>query len=53
MISVITPVAYDYKHFFESVQCHYEIADEIFVGLDKDRISWNGNKFSFNDAEFF
>lgn len=53
MISVITPVAYDYKLFFESVMCHYAISDEIFVGLDVDRISWNGNKFTFNDAEFF
>ena len=28
------------------------VADEIILGLDKDRISWNGGKFDFDDAAF-
>ena len=53
MISVITPTAYDYTYFLESLQCYYGIVDEVFVGLDRDRISWAGNKFTFNEDDFY
>ena len=51
-ISVITPTAYDFRYSYESIKNYYDIADEIFIGIDKDRISWAGNKFDFDMAEF-
>lgn len=53
MISIITPIAYDYKYAFNSIACYYNIADEIILGLDRDRISWSNNLYKFDDNKFF
>jgi len=52
MISIITPIAYDYKYAFNALKCYYDIADEIILGVDSDNISWSGNKYYFNDLAF-
>lgn len=52
MITVITPLAYDYRYAFAAIKAYYPIADEILLGLDKDRISWSGKPFDFDVAEF-
>lgn len=51
-LSFVTPVAYDYRFAWAAIRSYYAIADEIVLGLDIDRISWNGKPFAFDDAEF-
>lgn len=50
--SFYTPIAYDYKFAFASIISYYEIADEILLGIDADKISWSELKFDFNENEF-
>lgn len=49
MISVISLISYDANYLPESIASYYDYVDEIVLGLDKDRISWSGNKFSFDE----
>ena len=51
--SFYTLIAYDYKYALNAISSYYDIADEIFLGLDKNRISWTGKKFDFDDDYFF
>ncbi len=51
-LSFVVLVAYDYKYLPPVIKSLYSIADEIFLGLDRDRISFAGNPFNFNTAEF-
>ncbi len=53
MLSFITLIAYDYRYALRTIQSYYSIADEIILGLDRDRISWSHLKFSFDDDDFF
>jgi len=50
--SFYTPIAYDYKYAFNSIKSYYDIADEIILAIDKDRISWSGMKYDFDDELF-
>jgi hypothetical protein len=50
-LSFATPIAYDYKYFLESLKSYYNIADEIFVGLDSERVSWSNKKYEINEAD--
>jgi hypothetical protein len=52
MISIIIPIAYDYKYAFNAIACCYTIADEIILGIDSKRISWSGNHYIFDEKEF-
>jgi len=47
--SVISLISYDAHFLPKSIKSYYDYVDEIVLGLDKDRISWSGNKFSFNE----
>lgn len=47
--SVISLISYDAHFLPNSIKSYYDYVDEIVLGLDKDRISWSGNKFSFNE----
>ena len=47
--SVISLISYDAHYLPESIKSYYEYVDEIVLGLDEDRISWSGNKFSFDE----
>ena len=51
-LSVVMLVAYDWKLGIEALRRCYAIADEIVVGLDAARISFNGERFRFNTAAF-
>jgi hypothetical protein len=51
-LSFVTPVAYDFRYALAAIQAYYGVADEIVLGLDKDRISWNGRRYDFDDAGF-
>jgi hypothetical protein len=51
-LSFYTPIAYDYKYAFAAVKSYYNIADEIILAIDKDRISWSGIKYDFDDILF-
>ncbi len=45
-------VAYDWYLLEHSIPLIYDHADIICLSLDKDRISWTGNPFSWNEAGF-
>lgn len=45
-------VAYDYELLYKSVPIIYAESDEIFLAIDKNRRTWNGNSFEI-DPSFF
>lgn len=45
-------VAYDWYLLAYSLPLVYEDADEICLAIDKDRISWSGNAFEFDESAF-
>ena len=47
--SVISLISYDAEMLPNSIKTYYEYVDEIILGLDKDRISWNHQPFKFNE----
>lgn len=47
--SAISLVSYDASYLPQSISKYYDYVDEIILGLDEDRISWNHNKFSFDE----
>lgn len=47
--SVISLISYDASYLANSIRTYYNYVDEIVLGLDKDRISWSGNKFTFDE----
>ena len=52
IISVVMPIAYDFRYSYRSLEKIYDIADEVILGLDRDRISWSGKPFDFDEEEF-
>jgi hypothetical protein len=44
-LSFITLLAFDYRYAFGAVRSYYEIADEIILGLDAQRLSWTGQPY--------
>ena len=44
-LSFYTPIAYDWKYAVKSVASYYDIADEIILAIDKDRISWSNYRY--------
>lgn len=51
-ISVVMPVAYDWRYALDSLPHCYAIADEIVLGLDAQRVSWSGRPYPFNERAF-
>lgn len=47
--SVISLISYDARFLPSSILSYYDYVDEIVLGLDKDRISWSNNPFTFNE----
>lgn len=45
-------VAYDYPMLKKSISMVYEHADDIFLAIDKNRMTWNGEKFFICDSFF-
>ncbi len=51
--SVISLISYDAIFLPTSIKTYYDYVDEIVLGLDKDRISWSNNRFSFDEAQLW
>lgn len=51
-LSFVTPVAYDFRYALKAVQAYYGAADEIVLGLDRERISWSGMKYNMDEGAF-
>ncbi|MDX2097009.1 MAG: hypothetical protein SFW36_04470 [Leptolyngbyaceae cyanobacterium bins.59] len=51
-LSFITLLSYDYRYAYSAIRSYYELADEIILGLDKDRLTWSGNQFEFDLTGF-
>jgi hypothetical protein len=51
--SVISLVSYDASYLPESIKRYYNYVDEIILGLDKNRKTWSGNSFSFNESQLW
>ena len=47
--SAISLISYDAHLLPDSIKCYYDYVDEIILGIDKDRISWSNNNFSFDE----
>jgi glycosyltransferase involved in cell wall biosynthesis len=50
-LSFVTLLAYDYRYAFTAIRSYYEIADEIVLGVDRERMTWAGNSFVIDMAE--
>jgi hypothetical protein len=51
--SAISLISYDANYLPQSISRYYDYVDEIVLGLDKDRITWSGNSFTFNESELW
>lgn len=51
--SVISLISYDAEYLPRSIKTYYDYVDEIVLGLDEDRITWSGNKFSFDESTLY
>jgi hypothetical protein len=51
-IKVAFCVAYDWAFLQYSLPLVYKDSDQICLAIDKDRISWSGNKFEFDELGF-
>ena len=51
-ISFVTLISYDYELAFQAISRYYDIADQIILGIDIDRITWSGNKYKFDELAF-
>ncbi len=52
LIKVGFCVAYDWRLLKYSLPAIYISSDLIYLSIDKDRISWSGNKFTFDENGF-
>jgi hypothetical protein len=50
-IAIITLLSYDYKYIYSAIKSHYDIADEIILGLDFERRTWAQNPFDIDMEE--
>lgn len=51
-LSFVSLVAYDYRYAYSSIRSYYDIADEIIVGVDIDRLTYMKRPFHFDMGEF-
>ena len=51
--SVISLISYDADYLPNSIKSYYEYVDEIVLGLDKNRVSWSKNTFSFDEQKLW
>lgn len=50
-LSFITMLAYDYRYSYMAIRSYYDIADEIILGVDADRLSWMKQPFEIDMNE--
>ena len=51
--SVISLISYDAEYLPNSIKSYYDYVDEIVLGLDKNRMSWSKNSFSFDESKLW
>jgi hypothetical protein len=51
-IKVIFLLSYDYEYLKYSLPCIYKNANKILLSIDKNRLSWTGNKYLFDESIF-
>lgn len=51
--SAISLISYDAEYLPNSISRYYDYVDDIVLGLDKDRITWSGNSFSFDESKLW
>ena len=51
--SAISLISYDADYLPNSIKTYYEYVDEIILGLDKNRVSWSKNKFTFDEPKLW
>ena len=51
--SAISLISYDAAYLPESISRYYNYVDEIVLGLDKNRKTWSGNNFSFDEKQLW
>ena len=51
--SVISLISYDAEYLPDSIAKYYDYVDEIVLGLDKERISWSNNPFTFDENKLW
>jgi len=47
-LTFITLLAFDYRYALSALPSYYDIADQIVLGIDRDRISWSHHPFTLN-----
>jgi len=52
MIKVGYLVSYDYSYLYLSINRIYDFVDKIYIAIDKDRLTWAGNKFEIPNSFF-
>ena len=43
-------LSYDYKYLPTCLSCIYDYADKITLAIDKNRLTWNGEKYEFDES---
>ncbi|MFT3795765.1 hypothetical protein [Flavobacterium sp.] len=43
-------ISYDYKYLPDALRVVYQYADEIIIAIDKNRMSWAGKKYDFDEC---
>jgi hypothetical protein len=51
--SAISLISYDAEYLPASIMSYYAYVDEIILGLDKNRKTWAGNSFKFDEQDLF
>lgn len=51
--SMISLISYDAEYLVNSIKTYYDYAHEIVLGLDKNRVTWSKNKFSFDEQKLW
>jgi hypothetical protein len=47
-LSFITLLSFDYRYAPAAIRSYYDIADEIILAVDADRVSWSGQPFEID-----
>ena len=51
--SAISLISYDAHYLPKSIEKYYNYVDEIVLGLDKNRVTWSKNSFSFDEQKLW
>ena len=51
--SAISLISYDAHYLPKSIEKYYNFVDEIVLGLDKNRVTWSKNSFSFDEQKLW